>query len=122
MQTSDFAFVANLGRRISCNLGRSEEGGDLSSTQGLLRMFAGSRGCWRSLLYGADTATLGDGSVVTWGDTACGRDSRYVQGRLKDARSIRASNEALAAILAKAMSRPGKIVTKEDAAVLLKDS
>ena len=42
---------------------------------------------------------LGDGSVVTWGDSECGGDSSAVQDRLKDVQQIQASGHAFAAIL-----------------------
>ena len=35
--------------------------------------------------------SLGDGSVVTWGDAAAGGDSRAVEGRLKDVHQIQAT-------------------------------
>ncbi|CAE7743796.1 FTSH1 [Symbiodinium necroappetens] len=53
---------------------------------------------------------LGDGSVVTWGDSECGGDSSAVQDRLKDVQQIQASGHAFAAIL-----ENGSVVTWGDA-------
>ena len=47
----------------------------------------------------AFAAVLGDGSVVTWGDSNDGGDSSAVQERLRDVQQIQASSEAFAAIL-----------------------
>ena len=41
---------------------------------------------------GCFAAILGDGSVVTWGRTDCGGDSRSVQNQLKNVQQIQASN------------------------------
>ena len=49
--------------------------------------------------FSAFTAFLDNGSVVTWGDTAEGSDSRAVQDQLKDVQQIQASCGALAAVL-----------------------
>ena len=51
-------------------------------------------------------ATLGDGSVVTWGNADSGGDSSSVQGQLKNVLQIRASLRAFAAIL-----EDGSVVT-----------
>ncbi|OLQ14301.1 hypothetical protein AK812_SmicGene1588 [Symbiodinium microadriaticum] len=48
---------------------------------------------------GAFAAILGDGSVVTWGDAACGGDSSAVQDQLKNVQQIQASYSAFAAVL-----------------------
>ena len=45
------------------------------------------------------SAILGDGSVVTWGSSASGGDSRAVQDQLKGLQQILASDRAFAAIL-----------------------
>ena len=58
----------------------------------------------------AFAALLTDGSVVAWGDVACGGDTRHVQERLQNVRHIEASERAFAAILA-----DGGIVTWGDA-------
>ena len=44
-------------------------------------------------------AVLGDRSVVTWGNAACGGDSRGAQDQLKNVQQIQASRGAFAAIL-----------------------
>ncbi|OLP94846.1 hypothetical protein AK812_SmicGene23073, partial [Symbiodinium microadriaticum] len=47
----------------------------------------------------AFAAVLGDRSVVTWGEAACGGDSSAVQDQLRDVQQIQASNSAFAAML-----------------------
>eukprot|EP00439_Symbiodinium_sp_Y106_P040977 s3574_g5.t1 len=47
----------------------------------------------------AFAAILGDGSVVTWGDSSSGGDSSAVQYKLKDVQSVQATDGAFAAIL-----------------------
>ena len=44
-------------------------------------------------------AILGDRSVVTWGDVACGGGSSSVQDELKNVQQIQVSYEAFVAIL-----------------------
>ena len=44
-------------------------------------------------------AILGDGSVVTWGDSRSGGDSSAVQGQLRNVQHIQASYSAFAAVL-----------------------
>ena len=48
----------------------------------------------------AFAALLGDGSVVTWGDSEGGGDSSAVQGQLRNVQHIQASGNAFAALLA----------------------
>ena len=58
----------------------------------------------------AFVVSLGDGSVVTWGDASCGGDSSAVQDQLRNVQQIQASARAFAAILA-----DGSVVTWGDA-------
>ena len=61
-------------------------------------------------LFGAFTAILGDGLVVTWGRADSGGDSSAVQDQLRDVQQIQASDYAFAAILG-----DGSVVTWGDA-------
>ena len=47
----------------------------------------------------AFAAILGDGSVVTWGDTRRGADSSLLQERLRNVQQIHANDHSFAAIL-----------------------
>ena len=47
----------------------------------------------------AFAAMMGDGSVVTWGNSACGGDSSTVQQQLKNVQLIKATENAFAAVL-----------------------
>ena len=60
----------------------------------------------RALHAAAFAVVLGNGSVVTWGNAACGGGSSAVQGQLKNVRHIQAVMCAFAAILA-----DGSVVT-----------
>ena len=60
--------------------------------------------------FAAFAATLGDASVVTWGDAGYGGDSSAVQDQLKNVQQIHATGSAFAAILG-----DGSVVTWGDA-------
>ncbi|CAE7939984.1 unnamed protein product [Symbiodinium sp. KB8] len=84
---------------------KQDYGGDSSAVQDQLRDVQQIQAS-----YGAFAATLGDGSVVSWGNADEGGDSSAVQDQLRDVQQIQASNAAFAAILG-----DGSVVTWGDA-------
>jgi hypothetical protein len=54
----------------------------------------------QATVTGAFAAILADGSVVAWGNPACGGDCSTVQDQLKDVEQIQSVRDGFAAVLA----------------------